>query len=74
MDTKGFGDGAKQGGILGSLITLGTGAMVGGGVSAAGKLRDRSTAKRVINPDASDHVIGEETNPSEEPPVDKHHD
>lgn len=29
---KGFGDGAKQGGILGSLITLGAGALVGGGV------------------------------------------
>lgn len=42
---KGFSDGAKQGGIVGSLVTLGVGAMITGGVWGVRKLRDRSEAK-----------------------------
>lgn len=42
---KGFGDGAKQGGIVGSLVTIGVGAVVSGGVWAIGKLRERGAVK-----------------------------
>ena len=45
---KGFSDGLKQGGIVGSLVTLGVGAMITGGVWAVEKLRDRSEAKVAI--------------------------
>ncbi|MBG6181871.1 hypothetical protein [Arthrobacter sp. CAN_A1] len=51
---KGFGDGAKQGGIVGSLITLGATALVGGGVWVVGKLRDRSMAKQVLDAAATE--------------------
>ncbi|GAA4266188.1 hypothetical protein [Frondihabitans peucedani] len=44
---KGFGDGAKQGGMVGVLITLGATGLVVGGKWAVGKLRDRSLAKQL---------------------------
>lgn len=44
---KGFGDGAKQGGVVGALITLGATGLVVGGRWAIGKLRERSTAKQL---------------------------
>ena len=42
---RGFSDGARQGGITGSLVVLGVGAVITGGVWAVGKLRNRSAAK-----------------------------
>lgn len=71
---KGFGDGAKQGGVLGSLITLGAGALVGGGVWAAGKLRDRSAAKQITYATAPDEVFDDEVEPSESLPDSIHDD
>ncbi|MDY1006336.1 hypothetical protein [Curtobacterium sp. CFBP9011] len=44
---KGFGDGAKQGGAVGALITLGATGLVVGGKWAVGKLRERSVAKQL---------------------------
>lgn len=44
---KGFGDGAKQGGIVGALITFGATGLVVGGKWAIGKLRERSMAKHL---------------------------
>lgn len=44
---KGFGDGAKQGGVVGALITLGATGLVVGGKWAVGKLRERSVAKQL---------------------------
>jgi len=44
---KGFGDGAKQGGAVGALITLGATGLVMGGRWAVGKLRERSVAKQL---------------------------
>lgn len=43
---KGFGDGAKQGGVVGALITLGATGLIVGGKWAVGKLRERSLVKR----------------------------
>lgn len=57
---KGFGDGAKQGGVVGALITLGATGLVVGGKWAVGKLRERSLAKQLAEepatnaPDADD--------------------
>lgn len=42
---KGFNDGAKQGGLIGTAITLGAGLLVAGGSWAAGKIRDRRLAR-----------------------------
>jgi hypothetical protein len=42
---RGFSDGARQGGLVGSLVTLGVGVVVTGGVWAVRKLRDQSEAK-----------------------------
>ncbi|NQW89623.1 hypothetical protein HQQ88_04855 [Curtobacterium sp. VKM Ac-2861] len=44
---KGFGDGAKQGGAVGALTTLGATGLVVGGKWAVGKLRERSVAKQL---------------------------
>lgn len=46
---KGFGDGAKQGGVVGSLVTIGVGGLISGGIWAVGKLRERSAAKATIS-------------------------
>lgn len=57
---KGFGDGAKQGGIAGALITLGATGLVVGGKWVVGKLRDRSTAKQVADEETRDDHEGDD--------------
>ncbi len=52
---KGFGDGAKQGGVVGALITLGATGLIVGGQWAVGKLRERSVARQIAaDPDLDD--------------------
>ncbi|WP_136042434.1 MULTISPECIES: hypothetical protein [unclassified Microbacterium] len=51
---KGFGDGAKQGGVVGALITLGATGLVVGGKWAVGKLRERSLAKQPASEPVTD--------------------
>lgn len=51
---KGFGDGAKQGSVVGALITLGATGLVVGGKWAVGKLRDRSLAKQPVESSSAD--------------------
>lgn len=51
---KGFGDGAKQGGVVGALITMGATGLVVGGKWAVGKLRERSLAKQLDADSASE--------------------
>jgi len=57
---KGFGDGAKQGGVVGALITLGATGLVVGGKWAVGKLRERSLAKQVDADAAGEPLAGDE--------------
>lgn len=56
---KGFGDGAKQGGVVGALITLGATGLVVGGKWAVGKLRERSTAKQ-LDGDSAPEASGDD--------------
>jgi len=51
----GFGDGAKRGGVLGSLVTLGAGAVIAGGVWVVGRLRERG-AEDIAVLDADDEA------------------
>lgn len=57
---KGFGDGAKQGGVVGALITLGATGLVVGGKWAVGKLRERSLAKQLDADPAAEALAGDE--------------
>lgn len=45
---SGFGDGARQGGVVGALVTLGAVGLVMGGKWAVGMLRERSAAKQFV--------------------------
>lgn len=51
---KGFGDGAKQGSVVGALITVGVTGLVVGGKWAVGKLREHSAAKQFAAEPATD--------------------
>ena len=56
---KGFGDGAKQGGVVGALITLGATGLVVGGKWAVNKLRERGLAKQ-LDADSAAEKSGDE--------------
>ena len=64
---KGFGDGAKQGGVVGALITLGATGLVVGGKWAVGKLRERSLAKQLAEEPAPDAPDVDDQNPQTNP-------
>ncbi|WP_156711100.1 hypothetical protein [Yonghaparkia sp. Soil809] len=58
---KGFGDGAKQGGVVGALITMGAAGLVMGGKWAVRKLRERSVAKQ-LDAESATEPSGEDQN------------
>ena len=58
---KGFGDGARQGGIIGSVVTLTIGGVIAGGAWGMGKLRDRSAAKQQAARSTEDQLIDDGT-------------
>lgn len=62
---QGFSDGVEQGGLIGSVVAVGAGALVFGGKWAAGKLRDRNLARI----EALD-IGSEESRPSKNDPRD----
>lgn len=66
---KGFGDGAKQGGVVGALIALGATGLVVGGKWAVGKLRERSLAKHLESESATDAPDGDDQDSQTSSPV-----
>lgn len=56
---KGFGNGPKQAGVVGALLTLGATGLVLGGKWTVGKLRDLSVAKQ-LDADSATEALGED--------------